>query len=75
MNKLSIKLKNCFGIEKLTHDFDFSEDNVFSIYARNGLMKTSLAKTFRLIQDGNEDEAADAIFEINGKVDVSVDGR
>lgn len=75
MNKLSIKLENCYGIEKLIHDFDFSEDNVFSIYARNGLMKTSLAKTFRLIQDGNEDEAADAIFEINGKVDVSVDGK
>ena len=54
MKKLSIKLENCFGIEKLQHEFDFSESNVFSIYARNGMMKTSFAKTFKLLQEGRK---------------------
>lgn len=44
MNKLNIDFTNCFGIESLSHEFDFSKGNVFSIYARNGLMKTSFAK-------------------------------
>ena len=74
MNKLSIDLKNCFGIEKLKYDFDFSKDNIFSIYAKNGLMKTSLAKTFRLIQEGKADDISDAIFEIDGQAEVLVDG-
>ena len=73
MKKLSIDLKNCFGIEKLKYDFDFSKDNIFSIYAKNGLMKTSLAKTFRLIQEGKNDAISDAIFEIDGQAEVLVD--
>ena len=49
MNKLNIELTNCFGIDSLKHEFDFGKGNTFSIYARNGLMKTSFAKTFQLI--------------------------
>ena len=41
MNKLNIELTNCFGIDSLKHEFDFGKGNTFSIYARNGLMKTS----------------------------------
>ena len=48
MNKLNIELTNCFGIDSLKHEFDFGKGNTFSIYARNGLMKTSFAKTFQL---------------------------
>lgn len=46
MNKVIIKLENCYGIGKLTETFDFQDGSVFSIYAPNGFMKTSLSKTF-----------------------------
>ncbi|MBC7750320.1 MAG: hypothetical protein H7Z73_01180 [Candidatus Saccharibacteria bacterium] len=45
IQKLKIDLENCYGIRKLEHTFDFSEKNVVSIYAPNGTMKTSFAKT------------------------------
>ena len=47
MNKLKLKLANCYGIKKLEKDFDFSSSNTFAIYAPNGVMKTSFAKTFK----------------------------
>ena len=75
MNKVYIKLENCFGIESLTHEFDFSDDNVYSIYARNGLMKTSLAKTLEMIHRKKINEIADVIFEQSGIADVKIDGK
>ncbi|MCF8819168.1 MULTISPECIES: hypothetical protein [Xanthomonas] len=44
--KLSIDLKNCYGISELIHKFDFTASNSYAIYAPNGFMKTSLSKTF-----------------------------
>lgn len=51
MKKLDIALENCFGIGKLTHTFDFDglTTNTFLIYAPNGTMKSSFAKTFSLL--------------------------
>ncbi len=46
MQKITIHLKNCYGIKKLKAEFDFSEHRAYAIYAPNGSMKTSLAKTF-----------------------------
>ena len=46
MNKILIKLENCYGIGNLTETFDFQDGSVYSIYAPNGFMKTSLSKTF-----------------------------
>jgi hypothetical protein len=46
MKKLKVNLENCYGIKKLKHDFDFSNCHTFVIYAPNGVMKTSFAKTF-----------------------------
>jgi len=46
MKLLSVKLKNCYGIPSFDHDFDFNKSNANLIYAPNGVMKTSLAKTF-----------------------------
>jgi ABC-type cobalamin/Fe3+-siderophores transport system ATPase subunit len=54
MKKLKIKLENCYGIRKLNIEFDFSEKNVVSIYAPNGIMKTSFAKTFKDVFAGTE---------------------
>lgn len=63
MNKLNIELTNCFGIDSLNHEFDFGKGNTFSIYARNGLMKTSFAKTFQLIQQGKKENISDTIHD------------
>lgn len=75
MNTLTIDFTNCFGIEALAHEFDFSTGNVFSIYARNGLMKTSFAKTFQLLQQGNNADIGDKIFNNRGNATVMVDGN
>lgn len=45
MEKLSLKLEHCYGIKKLEKELVFS-NRTFAIYASNGSMKTSLAKTF-----------------------------
>lgn len=75
MDKLDVKLTNCFGIDSLNHEFNFEKGNVFSIYARNGLMKTSFAKTFQLIQQGKTENISDVIFGDQGLAIVQVDGK
>ncbi len=52
MNKLTIDLKNCYGIKKLHQQFDFSGHKAYAIYAPNGAMKSSLARTFKDVADG-----------------------
>lgn len=49
MDKVKIDLQNCFGIGCFVHEFDFSNSNSVLIYAPNGIMKTSFAKTFDCI--------------------------
>ena len=51
MKKLNLNLENCFGIKKLVKTIDYSDNNVAIIYAPNGTMKSSLAKTFEAIRD------------------------
>ena len=46
MDKIKISLKHCRGIKKFDTLIDFSKGNMVSIYAQNGTMKTSFAKTF-----------------------------
>lgn len=60
MQTLKIKFENCYGIKKLEKDFDFSTRKVFSLYAPNGSMKTSFAKTFKDFSSGTETK--DSIF-------------
>jgi len=60
MDKLKIRLENCYGIKKLQHDFDFTKHNSFVVYASNGSMKTSFAKTFKDLSNGKI--ASDEIF-------------
>lgn len=58
--KLSVDLKNCYGISELVHEFDFSNTNGYAIYAPNGFMKTSFSKTFDDLAKGRETK--DLIF-------------
>ena len=46
MQNLSVNIRNCYGIRKLTHQFDFSNGCTHAIYAPNGAMKSSFAKIF-----------------------------
>jgi len=56
MKLLSVKMKNCYGIKSLKHTFDFTKSNANIIYAPNGMMKTSFAKTFLRLSEGLEPE-------------------
>ena len=60
MSKLSVLLENCYGIKNLSHVFDFNSKSNCIIYASNGMMKSSFAKTFLALKDGKK--PADKIF-------------
>ena len=59
MEKLNIDLEYCYGIKKLKDELNFNGHSSLAIYASNGMMKTSFAKTFRDLSEGNpsKDEA------------------
>jgi len=46
MNKTKIDFENCYGIKELKYEFDFSVKSTYVVYAPNGTMKTSFAKSF-----------------------------
>jgi len=54
MNILNIKLENCYGIGKLEYNFDFSNSNTHILYAPNGTMKSSFAKTLQDISKNDK---------------------
>ena len=56
MQELQMNLENCYGIKKLNKTIDYSNNNVAIIYAPNGTMKSSLAKTFEAIRDDRQVE-------------------
>ena len=60
MNTLTIDLENCYGIKRLHTTLDFSDATAVAVYAPNGSMKTSLAKTFDDIANGVDSK--DLIF-------------
>ncbi len=60
MKSLSIDLEHCYGIRKLSAQLDFSKSNVYAIYAPNGVMKSSLAQTFKDIAEGAD--SRDRVF-------------
>jgi len=60
MNKININFENCYGIKKFDFCFDFSKNRTFALYAPNGFMKTSFAKTF--MDFSRQRETQDLIF-------------
>lgn len=65
MEKLYIYLENCFGIKKMVKQIDFSEKNISIIYAPNGTMKSSFAKTLEAI--GNREAVEERVFGYKSK--------
>jgi hypothetical protein len=45
MQKVTVNLKNCYGIGEVSCAFDFNRAPVHAVYAPNGFMKTSFART------------------------------
>ena len=60
MQSVEIQLENCYGIKKLDTTLDFTDTSVYALYAPNGAMKSSLAKTFQDLAEGVESQ--DRIF-------------
>lgn len=56
MKNLKLDLENCYGIKNMNETIDYSNNNVAVIYAPNGTMKSSLAKTFEAIRDDRQVE-------------------
>lgn len=60
MKYLDVSLRNCHGIKELSARLPFKKGNAVSIYAPNGTMKTSFARTFSDISRG--EESGDRMF-------------
>jgi len=74
MKLLKLDFENCFGIGELKHEFDFSKVNSHLIYAPNGTMKTSFAKTFDLISKNDQKNLPkDLIYNKKSKFEVLSD--
>ena len=56
MNTVNVNLKNCYGIRSLEHEFNFLEKKAYVIYAQNGVMKSSLALTFKDLSENKLSE-------------------
>ncbi len=58
MDNLKVLLANCYGISSFDETFDLSNDQrkakAYSIYAPNGLMKTSFSRTFEALSKGDQ---------------------
>ena len=70
MEKIIINLNHCFGITKFSHELTFNGGNTVLIYAPNGLMKTSFAKTLQLYGQGKADKVKDVVADIAGSIDI-----
>lgn len=60
MKTLNVELTNCHGIRSLDAKLDFGGKNAVAIYAPNGTMKTSFARTFKDFAKG--EETVDHVF-------------
>ena len=69
---LSCKLENCYGIKYFNQSFDFSQSKSILIYASNGIMKTSFARTFEQLQDGKQPE--EKIYEKVSTAEITING-
>lgn len=80
MEKLNLKFVNCHGIRELDAEFEFTDKhNSVAVYAPNGTMKTSFARTFADLS--TQTDSRDRVFadrettrEILDETGDSIDG-
>ena len=79
MEELSVKLEHCYGIQGMEHKFLFKKNkknkknSTHVIYAGNGIMKTSFAKTFLDLSNGEQPK--DLVFDEPTDCKVLADGK
>ena len=73
MEKLKVEFKFCYGIKQLEYEFIF-HNRIFGIYAPNGVMKSSFAKTFKDISEGKKTQDL-AFSERATNRNVKIDGN
>lgn len=71
MDELKLDLEHCYGIRRLEHTFNFRDCQAVALYAPNGAMKSSLAKTFQDIAEGKK--SSDRMFPSRATKQVIVD--
>ncbi|MGL6057875.1 MAG: hypothetical protein ACRC17_06135 [Culicoidibacterales bacterium] len=55
MQQIKMEFENCFGISKLVAEFCFQPGkSIYNIYAPNGTMKTSFAKSLKCLERGEQ---------------------
>lgn len=77
IQSIKIDWLNCFGIKSLNHEFKFSSGRqVHLIYAPNGTMKTSFAKTMKFLSEQSKEKPCDQLCKENAvKYDLVADNN
>lgn len=73
--ELDISIENCYGIGRMNEKLDFSNTNIYVIYAQNGVFKTSFANTISDLMDKKK-QPEDKIFKYrksNAKIFIDAD--
>jgi len=73
MKEIEIKLTNCYGIQELQTKLKFERSNAVAIYAPNGVMKTSLAKTFSQLAAGQL--PTERLYDLPSTCEIKCDGK
>jgi hypothetical protein len=75
IQSIKINWKNCFGIKSLDHEFKFVVGKqTHLIYAPNGTMKTSFAKTMKFLSEQSKEKPCDQLCQDNEvRYDFTVD--
>ena len=75
MKRIQIEIKNGYGIVDFNHTFEYEDGkngsycHFYGLYAQNGTMKSSFAKT--LSSYSKEEAVADEIYQVSGSCTVS----
>lgn len=77
IESIKINWKNCFGIKQLEHEFKFASGKPIQLlYAPNGTMKTSFAKTMKFLSGQSKEKPCDKLHQNEeSKYDVLVDNN
>lgn len=77
IENIKINWKNCFGIKQLEHEFKFKNSRPIQLlYAPNGSMKTSFAKTMKFLSGQSKEKPCDKLRpQEESKYDVFVDAN
>lgn len=77
IRSVKIDWKNCFGIKQLEHEFKFADSKpIHLLYAPNGTMKTSCAKTMKYLSGQSKTKPCDQLHnKEESKYDVLVDNE